>query len=182
MITGNRRGLVLRLPPLPGEARAVLARPSVAWCTLSAMSDHDHDFGLPDGYADPLNRPVDGALLGRFIGSAFDGCTSCQDAELTLVVSDPATCARLVELACVTAQNMFGGLPANMTDPDARGVASPEFRELARAGLDKANDAMFAACAEMRPNARRKAANTAADTIVGALQLGSQDVPSTRSE
>jgi hypothetical protein len=133
------------------------------------MSEHEHDFGLPDGYADPLGRPVDAALLGRFIGAAFDGCTTCQDAELTLVVSDPATCARLVELACGMVAETFGGLPANMLDADAPGVSSPEFRELARAGLDGADDAMFTACAAMRPTARRKAANTAADTIVGML-------------
>lgn len=133
--------------------------------------DHDHDFGLPDGYIDPLDRPVDTALLARFIGSAFDGCTTCQDAELTLIVSDPATCARLVELACVTVAGQLGGLPSNMTDPGVPGVSSPEFRELARAGLDGNNTALFDACAAMRPTARRKAANTAADTIVGMLDM-----------
>lgn len=120
------------------------------------MSTHDHEFPVPEGYVDPLGRPVDAALLGRFIGAAFDGCTTCQDAELTLVVADPATCARLIELACVTVDSQLGGLPASMTDPAAPGVASPEFRELARAGLDGANSAMFDACAAMRPTARRK--------------------------
>jgi hypothetical protein len=105
---------------------------------------HDHaGFEIPATLAGPLGRPVDHDLLGRFVGAGFDGCTSCQDALLTLMVEDPDTTARLVELACVATHGALGGLPASMTDDDAPGLAAPEFRRLARAGLDGANDAWW---------------------------------------
>jgi len=132
-------------------------------------TQHDHEFPVPEGYADPHGRPIDIAALGRFIGAAFDGCTTCQDPELTLIVDDPPTCARLIELACVAIHGVAGGLPRSMLDPEVPGLASPEFRALATAGLDEANDAMFAACAAMTPEARRAAANSAADLLVGVM-------------
>lgn len=139
----------------------------------SDQSDHQHaDFEIPDTAADPAGRPVDHDLLGRLVGAAFDGCTSCQDAHLTLAVEDAATTARLVELACVATQAAFGGLPASMTNDTAPGPSSPEFRRLARAGLDGANDAMWTACAAMNPTQRRAAANTALDTLIGHLSVG----------
>lgn len=55
---------------------------------------------------------------------------------------------------------------------DAPGLSSPEFRRLARAGLDGANTEMFAACKAMTPTQRRAAANTALDNLVGHLLLG----------
>lgn len=135
------------------------------------MSDHDHAFpgGLAEDHADPLGPPVDTALIRRFIGAAYDGCPTCQDAELTLVVSDPATCARLVELACVAAEAVFGFIPKNMTDPTEAGQATPAFRELARIGCNGGNAAMFDACAAMSPTARRAAANSATDTLLGII-------------
>lgn len=136
--------------------------------------DHDHDFPLPEGYADPYGREDAGdvALLGRFIGAAFDGCGTCQDAELTLVESDPATCARLVELACTTvAAVLFGGLPPDMTDPELPGATSEEFRRLASAGLDGNHQALYELCGRMQPTERRKAANSAADTLIGYLRV-----------
>lgn len=136
--------------------------------------NHQHPgFEIPD--SDPLGRPVDGQLLGQFMGAGFAGCTSCQDALLTLMVEDPATTARLVELACVSTNAMLGGLPANMTDDGVPGFASPEFRRLARAGLDGANDAMFHECEQLTPVERRAAANTAADTLIGHLSMGMSD-------
>jgi hypothetical protein len=134
-------------------------------------TSHAHEgFEIP--YDDPAGRPVDHKLLSQFTGAAFDGCTSCQDALLTLIVEDAATTGRLVELACVATSAALGGLPAALTDPDARGLAAPEFRHLARAGLDGANDQMFAQCAQMTSAQRRAAANTAADILIGHLRGG----------
>jgi len=141
------------------------------------MTDHQHDFPIPSDYQDPAGRPVDMELLGAFIGAAYDGCTTCQDAEMTRLVTDPATTARLVELACVAIQASLGGLPRNMTDRKAPGMTSQSFRALARAGLDGRNDAMFQACAAMGVPRRREAANDAADLLVGqiAMPLGSAE-------
>jgi hypothetical protein len=88
-------------------------------------------------------------MLGQFVGTPFDGCTSCQDALLTLMVEDPTTTTRLVELACVSTHAALGGLPANMTDEQAPGLATREFRRLARAGADGATHAMFTNCERM---------------------------------
>ena len=136
-------------------------------------TDHQHaGFEIPTDYTDPAGRTINHDLLGQFIGAAYDRCTSCQDAHLTLMVEDAATTARLVELACVATASAFGGLPASMTDDAAPGPSSPEFRRLARAGLDGNNDTMFAECAAMTITQRRAAANTAAGTLVGHLSLG----------
>lgn len=135
---------------------------------------HLHEgFEIPDDFADPGGRPVDHRLLGEVMGAAFDGCTTCQDPLLTLMVEDPATSARTVELACVAIHGQLGGLPPSMTDEDAPGsTSSPEFRRLARAGLDGANDAMFRECERMTAAERRSAVNTAMDTIVGLMAVG----------
>lgn len=134
---------------------------------------HAHEgFEIPADTADPLGRPVDHTLLGELVGCAMDGCTTCQDPLLTLLVEDAATTARLVELACIATHSAFGGLPASMTDDGVPGPSSAEFRRLARAGLDGANDAMFATCERMPPTERRSAANTALDTLVGLISAG----------
>lgn len=139
----------------------------------AGIAGHDHGgFEVPAGYADPAGRPVDHALLGQFVGAAFDGCTSCQDALLTLLTEDAPTTARLVELACVATHAALGGLPANMTTPGVPGLCSPEFRTLAAAGADGNNAAMFAACEQMTAGQRREAANSAADIVVGNLATG----------
>lgn len=136
------------------------------------MDDHDHasDFDIPGG--DPHGRGVDITTLATFVGAAFDGCTSCQDPALTLLVEDAATTARLVELACMFTDQAAGGLPASLTDDGVEGPASPEFRRLARTGADGANDAMFVECQKMIAEQRRAAANSAADIIVGHLAMG----------
>jgi hypothetical protein len=138
---------------------------------MTSTDPHNHGDGF-DASADPLGRPVNGALLAEFIGAAFDGCTPCQDAQLTLLADDDATTARLVELACVGTAAQFGGLPDNMTVDGYPGPASPEFRRLARAGLDGGNDTMFTTAAQMTSTERRAAANTAADLLVGQLMMG----------
>lgn len=137
-------------------------------------TEHTHDdFGFPEDGVDPEGRPVDHKLLSALVGAAFDGCLSCQDPLMTLLVEDPATTARLVELACLVVQSLFGGLPASMTAPDALPTAfSVEFRRLARAGLDGANDAMWQMCAVMPVVDRRAAANTALNQVVGGLASG----------
>jgi hypothetical protein len=137
------------------------------------QTHHSHaGFEIPASLGGPLGRPIDHVLLGRFVGAAFDGCMSCQDPLLTLMIEDPATTARLVELACVTTNAVLGGLPAGLTDEHAPGIAAPEFRRLARAGLDGNNDAMSTACANMTGTERRAAANTAADILIGHLAVG----------
>lgn len=134
---------------------------------------HRHeDFGFPDSYSDPSGRPVDHRLLGALIGASMDGCTSCADPLLTLLTEDPISTARLVELACTSMQTVLGGLPPSMTKDGVPGLSTPEFRALARAGLDGENDMMFTACAAMTPAERRAAANTALDTVVGTLVYG----------
>lgn len=133
-------------------------------------ADHAHaDFALTDDETDPLGRPVDATLLDQYVAAAYDSCTSCQDALLTLLVDDAVTTARLVELACIAVHNALDGLPASMTDENAPGLASREFRLLARAGLDGANTTMFDQCAHMSTPQRRDAANTATDLLIGHL-------------
>jgi hypothetical protein len=141
------------------------------------MPEHDHaEFVPPAGYRDPLGRPVDVALLGRFVGAAWDGCPGCQAALLERLVTDSATTARLVELACVAIHQALGRLPANLVDDAAPGLAAPEFRRLVRAARDGVatdNADMFAECARMSLAERRAAAVTAVDLLVGNLTTGS---------
>ncbi|MFE6405161.1 hypothetical protein [Streptomyces alboflavus] len=134
--------------------------------------EHDHDLGLPDGFEDPAGRPVNNELLSAFAGAAFDRCQSCQDVNMTLIVEDSATTARLVELACTTIHAQFGGLPRSLLDDDVPGPAAPPFRRLARAGADGNNAAMFELCEQMTVEDRRAAANTAADFVVHAITRG----------
>jgi hypothetical protein len=138
------------------------------------VTDHHQHAGFtpPPGYADPAARQVDHELLGRLVGAAFDSCPSCQDAHLTLCVEDPAATARLVELACVGVQQALGGLPGNLISPARPGLASLEFRKLARAGLDGSNDELFRACERLTIAERRAAANTALDLLTGLLAGG----------
>jgi hypothetical protein len=137
------------------------------------MAEHQHaGFELPAGYVDPEARPVDHELLGRLVGAAFDGCGPCQDALLDRMAQDPVTTARLVELACVATQGALGGLPASLTHDDVPGLAGPEFRRLARAGLDGANAELFRACEQLTAAERRAAADSAADLLVGLLATG----------
>jgi hypothetical protein len=131
---------------------------------------HDHTgFEIPADVIAAEKRPVDHGLLGALMGAAIDGCTTCQDPLITLLTEDAATTARVVEMACVWMQQTLGGLPASLTDDNAPGYASLEFRRLARTGLDGSNDAMWQECQEMTPTQRREAANSALDLIVGAM-------------
>ncbi len=140
---------------------------------------HDHEgFGAPPEFADPLGRPVNRDLLGRFIGAAFDGCKPCQEALAAEISEDAVTAARLVELACLAVDSTVGGVPSAMTSDDAPGLASPEFRKLARAGADGHNAAMFDECAAMTAAERRSAVETAADLLIGQMMIGSPEPPS----
>lgn len=129
-------------------------------------TEHEHAFGVTE---DPQRPEIDVKLLDQLVGAAFDGCTSCQDPLLTLLVQDPAATARLVELACVAVANILGGLPGEMTTPGHPGLSSDAFRRLAALGADGGNDALFAECARMSEADRRAAANTALNTLVGVL-------------
>lgn len=141
----------------------------------SQPTSHQHDdLAPPAGFHDPAGRPVDHHLLGQLMGAAFDGCVTCQDPLLTLLCEDSVSTARLVELACVATQMMFGGLPPNMVDESVPGMPSREFRRLASLGADsddEAHTAMFDACTAMTTTERRSAANTAVDLLVGHLAM-----------
>lgn len=133
-------------------------------------SEHAHEgFEVPDDYTDPGGRNVDYELLGQLTGAAFDGCTTCQEPLITQLAEDANTSARLVELACISIHEMFGGLPASLTEENVPGLASLEFRQLARAGLDGENEAMWRECAAMTPAQRREAVDSALDLMAGSL-------------
>lgn len=139
------------------------------------MDPHRHEgFEIPDdmppGFEAQAGRPVDRGLISAFVAAVVDGCTSCQSAYLPRLVEDPATTYLLVAVACVTAQTMFGGLPASMYDEDGPGgLSSPEFWRLARAGLDEAHGAAVRVCELMTNQQRQAAVDTAADQLVGYL-------------
>lgn len=126
---------------------------------------------IPPGFTDPDGRPVNHDLLGRLMGAAFDGCRACQEPLLVALVEDWGTAARMVELACVAVAAQFGGIPSVMTDPDADGPTSLEFRQLAAAGTDGRNEAMWRACEVMTPKQRRAAVDTAVDIMTGTLMM-----------
>lgn len=136
-------------------------------------SEHDHGgFETPgDARSDPMG-PVDHDLLGKVVGAAFDGCTSCQGPLLTLLVEDANTTARLVGMACIAMDSLLGGLPGSLLDQDAPGLAALEFRTLASAGVTGGPEAMWQACADMAPEGRRAAVNSALDLLIGHLSVG----------
>ncbi|MCY0939717.1 hypothetical protein [Streptomyces sp. H34-S4] len=72
---------------------------------------------IPDDTTHPgsENRRIDNRLLGQVVGTAMDGCTSCQGPLLTLLAEDAATTAHVVELACIAVHQTYDGLPASMT-------------------------------------------------------------------
>jgi hypothetical protein len=134
---------------------------------------HEHDgFEFPAGFKDQDAWTVDYGLLSSLIGAAYDRCTTCQDPLLTLLVEDATTTARLVEIGCIMTHHLLGGLPQSMWDPDVPGTSSREFRRLACAGLDGANEEMLTLCQTMTPTERRSAANTAMDQLIGLLMTG----------
>lgn len=133
---------------------------------------HAHDgFEVPAEFAGPAGAEG-GRVVGRLVGAAFDGCQSCQAVLLGQMAGDAGATARLVELACLMIDGMAGGLPANLTDPAVPGLASAEFRQLAAAGADGANQRMYALAGEMTRSQRRAAADSAVDILTGALAMG----------
>ncbi|QDW61719.1 hypothetical protein [Oerskovia sp. KBS0722] len=84
------------------------------------------------------------------MGAAVDGCFACQVILMDDLVADAMTTSRLVELACISLDRVFGGLPASALDGRAAGPTSFEFRRLARAGLYDAG-AVYTECALMKP-------------------------------
>lgn len=137
--------------------------------------EHNHDTLLiPPELEDPDGRPVDHELLGRLLGACFDTCTACADPLMDRCVADVATCARLVELACLSVAEVIGGVPAILTNKDAPGPASPEFRELADAGAEGNNKAMWQLCGQMIPEQRRAALDTALNLLTASIRLASE--------
>lgn len=135
---------------------------------------HEHTlFEVPEDFADPLGRTgIDYPAMGRLMSAAFDGCTTCQEAMLSPMAEDAKTTARVIEFVCGMIAGIFGGLPVNLHRDHPGALASPQFRTLARAGMDGHSERMFAACAEMDPNDRRAALNTALDLFVGYSAVG----------
>jgi hypothetical protein len=131
---------------------------------------HAHGVGLLPP-PDAQGRPVDGQLLAEYLGAVIQACNSCQDVHLTLMIEDPATTARLIELACVSMKKLVGGLTPDLMDDAVPGPASPEFRRLARIGSNRNNARMWAECEAMSPAERRAAVNTAADLLAGYLKM-----------
>jgi hypothetical protein len=141
--------------------------------TVPMNDRHRHGgFEIPAGYVDPAGRAIDHALLSQVVGAAVAGCPTCGDALLTLLVQDPATTARLVELTCISTRELFGGLPAAMTDEHAPGPMALEFRALARTGLNGGNSAMFNLREHMSTTQRRAAAGNAVSLLVSQLSIG----------
>ncbi|MFG2697193.1 hypothetical protein [Kitasatospora sp. NPDC048407] len=137
----------------------------------SSKDPHDHPGVHLEELPHSDGPDADDALFAAVTGAALARCTSCQDVTLTLLVEDPATCARLVELACGAMIEAEGSPPPNQTDPDLPGLASLSFRRLARAGQGATAHAMHEECERMTARERRDAANTALDTIVGYAYL-----------
>jgi len=129
---------------------------------------HAHHFAIAD-LPGPADLLADSELLAQFTGAASDGCATCQARLLTRLIGDSLTLARLIELACAITGLALGGLPSSLTSPSAPGLASPEFRQLARAGRGAANNRMLAECQRMTTDQRRRAAETATDLLLGFL-------------
>lgn len=134
------------------------------------MDAHVHAPGLPPSVCEAPGRGVDVELLGAFVGAAVDGCFACQLVLVDDLVADSVTTARLVELACISLDRVFGGLPASALDDREPGPASLEFRRLARAGLFD-GDGTYRECALMTLTKRREAAYTAVDSLVLAIDM-----------
>jgi hypothetical protein len=138
------------------------------------MPEHKHgdDFHAePEDFAD---RPVNTVLLGNLTGASLDGCQPCQKEMLAVLAEDPATTARLVSVACISIMGLFGGLPASLVDPKAPGLASPEFRKIAAAGVDiqdtgLAVQRMWNTAAAMTHEQRWSAGDSALDLMAGML-------------
>lgn len=143
--------------------------------TTSEPGPHNHgtDFIYPGEDFD--GHPVDTGLLADLVGSAMDGCPACQTAALTRVSADPTTTARLVSVTCVALQGMMGGLPHSLWDENSpTRAATPEFRALARAGIDREDEAEVAlnmrqTALAQTPQQRRNAADAALDLLTGLL-------------
>lgn len=134
------------------------------------MDAHVHAPGLPPPVCEAPGRVVGAGILRAFVGAAVDGCFACQLVLMDDLVPDSVTTARLVELACISLDRVFGGLPASALDDREPGPASLEFRRLARAGLYDGG-AVYRECALMTHDERREAAYTAVDSLVAAIDM-----------
>lgn len=131
------------------------------------LNDHSHMQFQLDVPQDSRALPIDYRLLSRLINAAFDMCQACQDDLVRHISLDGPTTARLVELACVAVNEVWGGLPPDFTKDDTESMASPEFRKLARVGSNGHNDAMYAECGKMTPAERKTAIESSAAILAG---------------
>jgi len=134
------------------------------------MSGHTHVPGLPPSVLETPVCPVDVALLGSLVGATVDRCYPCQTVFMGDLLADPGSTARLVELACIAIDRVFGGLPSSALYDAEPGPASLEFRRLARAGLYD-GIAVYRECALMTRAERREAAYTALDSLVSTINM-----------
>lgn len=130
-------------------------------------NDHSHILFQLDVPEESQGFPIDYHLLSRLVNAAFDMCRACQDDFVTRISLDGPSTARLVELACVAINEVWGGLPPDFTQDDAESMASPEFRRLARVGSDGHNDAMYAECGKMTPAERKAAIESSTAILAG---------------
>lgn len=135
------------------------------------QQSHDHSDGFEPDNRPFGGHPVNGGQLVELLGAALDGCTSCQDPLITLMVEDPTTTARMVSLACVAFHEQYGGLPKGLTDPERENaMASREFRLLAAAGVDQEENTdseLWKVSSAMTLAERRAALNSALDLLAG---------------
>ncbi|MFJ1756546.1 hypothetical protein [Kitasatospora sp. NPDC088134] len=132
------------------------------------MSDHQHPFPLRLAAGAPGGDPADQQIM-EILGAAYHGCASCQDAQLTLLTASAPATARLVLLTLELTAQQLGLVPANLTVDALPGRAALPFRLLARTSPDPA--LMLRTSERLLPGARRAAANTAVDILVGFASL-----------
>lgn len=129
--------------------------------------NHSHMLFQLDVPDDSQSVSIDYRLLSRLVNVAFDMCHACQDDLVTRISLDGPSTARLVELACVAINEVWGGIPPDFTQDDEESMASPEFRLLARTGSGGHNDAMYAECRKMTPAERKAAIESSAAILAG---------------
>ncbi|WP_030237528.1 hypothetical protein [Streptomyces sp. NRRL S-350] len=129
------------------------------------MSDqHLHTFPLRLTTSAQDTDPAD-QQIAELLGAAYEGCTSCQDGQLTLITTSASATARLVLLALELTVQRLGLVPSELTVDAVPGRAALPFRRLARTSPDPAQ--MLRTCEGLLPGPRRAAANTAIDIAVG---------------
>lgn len=128
---------------------------------------HSHtSFAVPDGVCEPLGRPVDHWLLGEYVSAAADDCGECRAGLFARILCDEHTACRLVELACIATQGLFGALPRTMVDEGSPSTAAPEFRALVRSMLGDPHAGVITGFRGLSHEQRRAACETASSILL----------------